>query len=162
MATPPTPLDGLESPGVVVLHITDQVFQFNDESGTEWHWNASQGMRIVLAAGREPEAFYPGDSGLDEAQIRRQYPDIDEAYALTTDLTKPILFIPFHDGTHVLIDGWNRLLHAVLKGVPFLLCYTLTEAERDRVLVLKIPPQVKPRRLVPMARPAPKKGGRRP
>jgi hypothetical protein len=144
-------LDGLEGPGVVYLHITDQVYQFIDADGIEWHWNASQGMRIAESSGRQPLAFYPSDCGLDAAQLKRQYPDLDEAYALTTDLTKPILFIPFKDGTSVLIDGWHRTLGAVLRGIPFLLSHELTPAERDSILVMKIPPKPQTPRLQPMA-----------
>jgi hypothetical protein len=165
MAASSTSQEELESPGIVVLRTDDQVYQFIEEDGCEWHWNASEGMRIAQASGRKPRAFYPADSDLDAAQLKRQYPDLDEAYAYATDLTKPILFIPFKDGTSVLIDGWHRTLGAILRGTPFLLCYELTEAERDQVLVLKIPPKPKSPRLEPMAptsKPRPKGGQRKP
>jgi hypothetical protein len=143
---------------IVVLNLTDQVFTFVDALGGEWHWNASQGMRIVEASGRAPCAFYPSDHGLDIPQLQRQYESLDLDYAKTTDLTRPILFVPFHDGTSVLCDGWHRLAHALLLGVPCLLCHELTEAERDQILVMRIPPPAKPKKLTPMTLPIPKGG----
>jgi hypothetical protein len=140
---------------IVVLNLSDQVFTFVDSEGGEWHWNASLGMRIVEASGRAPCAFYPSDHGLDIPQLQRQYETLDLEYAKTTDLTRPILFVPFHDGTSILCDGWHRLAKSILLGVPCLLCYELTEAERDQILVLHIPPKPKPQalpaRLQPMA-----------
>ena len=140
------PTEGL--PEIVLLSLTDQVFTFKDDSGTEWHWNASAGMRIADASGRPPSAFYPSDHGLDIPQLLKQYPDLDLDYARKADTTKPILFVPFECGTSVLIDGWHRLAGAILHGMPCLLCFELTEAERDEILVRKIP--LRPR-LAPMA-----------
>jgi hypothetical protein len=149
------PPEGTE---IVVLNLSDQVFTFVDALGGEWHWNASQGMRIVEASGRKPCAFYPSDHGLDIPQLQRQYETLDLDYAKTTDLTRPILFVPFHDGTSVLCDGWHRLAHAILLGVPCLLCHELTEAERDQILVMHLPLKPKAPRLQPMAQ---KKGAAR-
>ena len=123
-------------------------------------------MRLVQASGRQPMAFYPSDHGLTIPYLQKQYPDIDLDYAKTTDVTRPILFVPFWDGTSVLIDGWHRTLRAVLEGIPFLLCHELTESERDEVLVMKspapvmkIPPKAQPPKLAPMDT---KKGRRKP
>ena len=149
-------------PRIILLSACDQVFTFKDEDGCEWHWNASAGMRLIEQAPRPPCAFYPSDHGLTIEQLRKQYPDLDESYSLTTDLREPILFVPFPGGTSVLIDGWHRTARAVLEGVPFLLCYELTEEERDQILVMKIPPgtPAQPSKLLPMTtRP---KGGHRP
>ena len=40
------------------------------------------------------------------------YPDIDPAYALTTDLSQPLLFAPIGDKVR-LIDGSHRVLKAL-------------------------------------------------
>ena len=152
METSPTgemPAAAQDSPRTVVLCVTDQVFTFRDDSGTEWHWNASAGMRIADASGRPPSAFYPSDHGLDIPQLLKQYPDLDLDYARKADTTRPILFVPFEGGTSVLIDGWHRLAGAILHEMLCLLCFELTEAERDEILVMKIP--LRPR-LTPMAR----------
>ena len=135
----------------LVLLVDDQIFTFTDASGIQWHWNASAGMRIALSDGRTPLAFWPEDHGLTIQQVQSQYPELDLDYARTADLSRPILFVPFHDGTSVLIDGWHRLARAVQEGVPYLLCYELTAAERDQILVMKVPP--KPR-LAPLQRAA--------
>ena len=152
-----------EAPKVVYLHVTDQVFSFKDEEGWEWHWNASAGMRLVERTPRPPCAFYPSDHGLTIEHLRKQYTGLDESYALTTDLREPILFVPFPGGTSILIDGWHRLAKTVLIGIPFLLCYELTEAERDEILVMKIPPKTSAQfpRLLPMTT-HPKGGNRNP
>ena len=160
-----------EETKVIFLNVTDQVFSFKDDSGTEWHWNASAGMRLIEQAPRPPCAFHPSEHGLTIEHLHKQYTGLDESYALTTDLRQPILFVPFPGGTSVLIDGWHRLAKTILIGAPFLLCYELTEKERDEILVMKIPPKpqlvsANPPRLAPMAptrsREAPRpKGGHR-
>ena len=126
---------------LVELQVTDQVFTFTDAMGTQWHWNASLGYRLIEQAPREPMAFYPAGSGIDMAHLRQRYPTLDEEYAKTADLLRPILFVPFHDGTSVLADGWHRMARALMEGIPFLLCYELTPEEAEQVLLLKIPPR---------------------
>ena len=140
---------------VIELDLSDQVFTFTDATGTEWHWNASKGYRLIEQAPREVLEFYPSDCGIDMVHLRQRYPDLDEEYARTVDLSKPILFVPFHDGTSVLADGWHRLARCVLEGIPCLPCYQLTLQEAEQVLVIKIPPTLK---LAPMQQ----KGRRKP
>ena len=137
----------MSSPKIIKLNLSDQVFTFTDATGTEWHWNASKGYRLIEQAPRQAMEFYPSDCGIDMAHIRQRYPDLDEEYAKTVDLSKPILFVPFHDGTSVLADGWHRLTRCVMEGIPCLLCYELTPQEAEQVLVMKIPPRPK---LAPM------------
>ena len=148
-----------DDPSVIALDITDQVFTFLDEEGTEWHWNASAGMRLVEATGRRPLAFYPSDHGLTIAHLVRQYPDLDLDYAKATDVTKPILFVPFWNGTSVLIDGWHRLSRSLQEGIPLVLCHELTQEEAEQILILKLPARPKAPELLPTKSPA--KGGRR-
>ena len=127
-------------PKVIELNLSDQVFTFTDSEGWQWHWNASAGMRLVQASGRQPLTFYPSDHGLSLKHLQKQYPDLDLDYAKTTDIRRPILFVPFRDRTSVLADGWHRVARAVMEGIPFLLCHELTPDEAERVLVMKIPP----------------------
>ena len=141
-----------DEPGIVVLDISDQVFTFVDAQGAEWHWNASAGVRLVEASGRQPSAFHPSDHGLTISKLQGQYADLDLDYARTTNPTRPILFVPFWDGTSILIDGWHRTAGAILRGIPFLLCHELTKEEAEQVLVMKIPPpEAKSPKLAPMA-----------
>ena len=134
-------------PKVIVLQTDDQVFCFTDSNGCEWHWNAGAGMRLVEASGRQPMTFFPSDHGLTVEYLQKQYPDLDLDYARTTDVTRPILFVPFWNETSVLIDGWHRAARAVMEDIPFLLCHELTLQEAEQVLVMKIPPKPK---LAPM------------
>ena len=129
------------APRVIALNLSDQVFTFTDATGTEWHWNASLGYRLIEQTPRPPMEFYPSDCGIDMAHLRERYPDLDEEYAKTVDLSRPILFVPFYDGTSVLCDGWHRLARAVMEGISCLPCYQLTPEEAEQVLILKIPPK---------------------
>ena len=148
-----------DGPKVIVFYTDDQVFCFTDSNDCEWHWNAGAGMRLVEASGRQPMTFFPSDHGLTVEYLQKQYPDLNLDYARTTDVTRPILFVPFYDGTSVLIDGWHRVARAVLEGIPFLLCHELTQTERDEVLVMKIPLKPQSPKLAPMDT---KKGQRKP
>jgi hypothetical protein len=139
--------DPTDETGVIFLNLTDQVFTFTDATGTQWHWNASAGMRLTEQSPRTPLEFWPSEHGIDLAHLRERYTDLDEEYARTVDLSKPILFVPFHDGTSVLIDGWHRLYRAISEGVNWLPCYELTPEEAEEILVMKIPPRPK---LTPM------------
>lgn len=144
-----------EPPRVVRLDLSDQVFTFTDGTGTQWHWNASKGYRLIEQAPREVMEFCPAESQIDLAHLRERYLNLDEEYAKTVDLSRPILFVPFHDGTSVLIDGWHRLWRAVSEGIECVPCYELTPKEAEQVLIMKIPPKPK------LARMDTKKGKRK-
>jgi hypothetical protein len=135
----PWPTDEVRTLVVMDLLPTDQVYSFEDNKGTEWHWNASLGMRLIELVSREPKLFYPSDHGIDLAHLRQRYPDIDENHAAKADLSRPILFVPFHDGTSVLVDGWHRLWRAVSEGVESLPCYELTPEEARACLIAQLP-----------------------
>ncbi len=134
----PWPTDEVRTLVVMDLLPTDQVYSFEDNKGTEWHWNASLGMRLIELVPRETKLFYPCDHGIDLAHLRKRYPDIDESHAAKADLSVPILFVPFHDGTSVLVDGWHRLWRAVSEGVEFLPCYELTPEEASACLIARL------------------------
>jgi hypothetical protein len=65
--------------------------------------------------------------------------DFNRAYAMTTDLTRPLLLatLPTSDGAsgHMLIDGCHRLYHAWSTGQATLTAYELDRAETDSVLL---------------------------
>lgn len=135
----PWPTDEVRTLVVMDLLPTDQVYSFEDSQGIEWHWNASLGMRLVELVPREPKLFYPNDHGIDLAHLRQRYPDINESHAAKADLSRPILFAPFHDGTSVLLDGWHRLWRAVSESVESLPCYELTPQEANVCLIAQLP-----------------------
>lgn len=68
----------------------------------------------------------------------------DRAYAMTTDLTRPLLLalLPTSDGAsgHLLIDGCHRLYHAWSIGQATLTAYELDRVETDSVLLRRPEP----------------------
>ncbi len=137
-------------PGSILLQarsLDDQIFSMDDaDSGLTYHWNASEGRRRAERRGDILD-FCPGDFGIDIAHIRERYQKLDEAYAMFTDLTIPLLFVPFAGPgsrgsdrpTAQLIDGWHRLFKAVVTGVEVVPAYLLTQEEADRILIGKTP-----------------------
>jgi hypothetical protein len=77
--------------------------------------------------------------GLTCDSIRAHYQDLDEAHAMATDLSKPLLFVPF-GGSHQLIDGWHRLFKAAATGVDVLPALVLTQEDADASLIMRLPP----------------------
>ena len=115
----------------------DQVFSYDTEDGWQYHWS-------VAEAKRRAEATVLSEISLSETGMTRElilslYPDLDERYALTRDLTQPLLFLPFY-GKHVLIDGWHRTYKALLTGVDILPCYLLSEKDTKDCLIIALPP----------------------
>ena len=131
---------GLEE-RTLVVHIeslSDQVYSMEDDDGWQWLWNATKAERL----GRENNrafVFSLHDAGITPDTILAQYPDMDEVYALNTDITKPLTFVPFR-GKDQLVDGWHRLYKAALMGMDDMLAYFLTQEEADACLIVKLPP----------------------
>jgi hypothetical protein len=123
---------------IKIQNLTDQVYSMEDEEGWQHHWSVSEGRRIAEARG-DLFTVSLSELGVTVERIRRQYDGMDEAYALTTDLTEPLLFVPFGEKCQ-LIDGWHRIMKAALLGVDVMLAYVLTQEEADSILVCKLPP----------------------
>jgi len=128
----------------------DQVYSYETDAGWQYHWSIVEATKRAKARG-ELTSISLSDVGMTQEMVRLMNRSLDEAYALTTDLLKPVLFVPFYperdDKTspvqgkvHVLIDGWHRVFHALCIGVDVLPCYVLTEADTDASLVIKLPP----------------------
>ena len=66
-------------------------------------------------------------------------PDFDRNYAMTTDLTRPLLVatLPTSDGAsgHLVIDGCHRLFHAWRVEQTTITAYELDRAETDSILI---------------------------
>jgi hypothetical protein len=119
--------------------LTDQVYSLEDEQdGTQYHWSVSEALRRAEARGQLYTVSL-SECGITLEKVRALYVGLDEAYALTTELTKPLLFVPFK-GKDQLIDGWHRVAHALLTGVDVLPACFLTQEEADACLVCKLPP----------------------
>lgn len=118
--------------------VEDHIFTYTSMDGWEYNWNVTRARRIA----EERDDLQPislNDFGFTLAFIRSQYSELNEAYAMTTDLTKPLLFAPLVDKI-CLIDGWHRLFRAVSETVDILPAYFLTQAEADQALVCALPP----------------------
>lgn len=106
--------------------------------GTLRAWDVTRGGQIV-ADGRDPLRFSLPGHGVTVEKVRELYRGLDEAYAMTTDLTRPLLMIPFF-GECLLVDGWHRLFKAAVLGVEDVLIYLLTQEEADTIQWLELPP----------------------
>ena len=113
-------------------------FTHTATDGTQRAWDVTEALRIV-ADGRSPMLFNLPDHSVTVETILRFYPDLDESYAISADLARPLLFIPFF-GENLLIDGWHRLYKAANLEVPDVLIYLLSQEEADRIKWLEIPP----------------------
>jgi hypothetical protein len=84
----------------------NQIYEFHSDNGFTYFWDTTFGQRIARAHGM-PVEISLSEMGITVEQIRRLYHGMDEAYALTTDITQPLVFVPFGDEV-VLVDGWHR------------------------------------------------------
>jgi len=111
-----------------------ETYSYTAINGDRYRWNITEALRLIERSPREPDWFAPQEQGVTIPHIRERAPELDAAYAMTTDVAKPLLFIPF-EGRHLLVDGWHRLYRAVAEGVTDLMAYTLTEEEAAAVLM---------------------------
>src|ERR1051325_1946903 len=121
-----------------IKNLTDQVYSLEDEQGWQYHWSVTEAKARPEARG-ELYTVSLSDMGVTPEKVRERYDGLDEAYAMTTDLTRPLIFVPFA-GKDQLIDGHHRLFKAAMLGVDELFAYFLTQEEADACLVCKLPP----------------------
>ncbi|MGI5281727.1 hypothetical protein ACQEVF_59300 [Nonomuraea polychroma] len=60
---------------------------------------------------------------------------INEDYAATVDLTKPLIVAPIPDAGNLVIDGWHRIWKARKTGVETLPAHLLAPEEEYRVRI---------------------------
>lgn len=126
---------------------SDESFSMQDTDGWQYHWNVTRARQIAEQSGNLFR-FRPADFGLTLDLVKEQYPDMDEEYAMTTDLNRPLLLTLFvrhlavanEPNTLQLLDGWHRLYKALLTGVEHLPVYLLTLEQSESVLFAKMPP----------------------
>jgi hypothetical protein len=121
-----------------IKNLNDQVYSLQDCQGWQYHWAVSEAKAQAEARG-ERVVVSLSEMGVTPEKIRKHYDGLEEAYAMTTDLTRPLIFVPFQ-GRDQLIDGHHRLFKAAVLGVDKLLAYFLTQEEADACLVCKLPP----------------------
>lgn len=128
----------------------DQVYSYETDEGWQYHWSIAEAKKRAEARG-ELTTISLSDAGMTLEMVRLMNHGMDETYAMTTDLLKPVLFVPFYPErdlgrpnsttrVHVLVDGWHRVFHAVSTGVDILPCYVLTEEDAQVSLIIKLPP----------------------
>ncbi len=113
-------------------------YQHVAEDGTLRVWDVTRGLEIA-GDGRSVQLFSLEEHQVTTEAIETHYNGIDRSYALSTDLTQPLLFIPFL-GSVLLIDGYHRLWKAARLGVAFLPAFFLTQEEADTIRCLELPP----------------------
>jgi hypothetical protein len=116
----------------------DEKFEFTHEGHT-FVWNISKAWRLIEGSPRDPDYFRPADQGVTVEHLEERYPSLNWEYAKTTDLSRPLLFVPYR-GQAQMVDGWHRIARAVLEGVEELPAYLLTEAEADACLLMHLAP----------------------
>ena len=127
--------------------LSDESFTMNDVDGWQYHWNVTRARALAEHSG-QVFRFRPADFGLTLAMVKQQYPDIDAEYAMTTDITRPLLLTLFQrhnaeddePNTLQLLDGWHRLYKAMVISVEVLPAYMLTAEKSELVLFAKLPP----------------------
>lgn len=122
--------------------LRDETFSFQ-HNGATFVWNVTRAWQFVSDAPRPPDYFRPSEQGVTAAHLSERYPSLDWEYARGTDLSKPLLFVPYQ-GRAQLIDGWHRLAKAVLEGIEELPAYLLTEAESEACLIVHRPNHTSP------------------
>jgi hypothetical protein len=105
----------------------------------QYHFNATKGLRIARESGILRMVSLE-QSGITVETVRSGYTGMDESYALTTDTSQPILFVP-HNGRDLCIDGHHRLLHAAFIGQDEIPAYFLNEHQAGSITILTLPPE---------------------
>ena len=121
-----------------VKNLFDELFSTEDNDGTQYHWNVTQGLKIAARRG-DLLTISLSQMGATLERIRTQYDGMNEVYAMDTDLTKPLLFIQ-RDAGEQLVDGWHRVFKAAYLGVDELSAYVLTPEEGAECLIFTLPP----------------------
>jgi len=105
-----------------------------------WHFDIDHANRLIASAPRETVDIDPAQAaaagGIDPAAAKNEggvtggLVAIDQAYAMSVDLSKPLIVATIHGAAdhhaYLLIDGWHRLYKAAATHVPVLSAYVLT------------------------------------
>jgi hypothetical protein len=105
-----------------------EVFSWQWPDGTEVTWSIERAK--AACEGREPTGEVPLEAIKGTMDMNEGSKDIDDAFAMTKDLSKPLICVlsPIrHEGklSIIIIDGWHRMRKAVLTNTPSLKFYLL-------------------------------------
>jgi DNA repair protein RadC len=132
-----TPSPSIREPLLVFISPGDESYRHVAQDGTVRVWDVTVGNAIARS-GHELMRFPLAWHGVTPEKVLELYDGIEVEHAMGTDLTKPLLFIPFF-GESLLVDGWHRLYKAACHGVAELPMYLLTQEEADIVEWLELP-----------------------
>ena len=118
--------------------LSAQLFGLIDDNDCQQFFDITKGIEL---AERECQlmAFSISEAEITLEKLVKRNQNIDEAYAMTTDLSRPLLFFR-SGGKDQLIDGHHRLMKALKLGTDTLHAYILTKEQADSVLLVKLPP----------------------
>lgn len=109
-----------------------------------YHWESPNGLVCflipraleIIAQRSQPRPAPP--FGLADAahaiQLNPHALTLDLGFALTTDLSKPIIIATTPQG-HVLIDGWHRIVKQILTRTEYVPTELLTPEETLRCII---------------------------
>ena len=115
----------------------DQIYTWDAPDKTQWYWSILAATAFAQAR-NEVVVISLAEMEITAPMLLHLYPDIDPVYALTTDLSQPLLFAPIGDKVR-LIDGSHRVLKALFNRVDELPAYFLTPEESDASLIARLP-----------------------
>ena len=115
----------------------DQIYTWDAPDKTQWHWSILAATAFAQAR-NEVVVISLAEMEITAPMLLHLYPDIDPAYALTTDLSQPLLFAPIGDKVR-LIDGSHRVMKALFHRIDELPAYFLTPEESEASLIARLP-----------------------
>lgn len=89
---------------------------------------------LAIIGDREPNNRLRRISIAGPAYDLDNKPGIDREYAMTTDLSVPLIAATFEGGGIQVIDGYHRFYRAYKEGVESLPLHVLSEAETRQIM----------------------------
>ncbi len=104
----------------------EQKYGMGNEYGTLL-WNVEEILRDISAFPQQKRSVY------DLVQENPFHGNAE--YAMSTDLSKPLILIQLCNGKEKLIDGNHRLYKAQREGFEYITCYYLTVSQQQKYIV---------------------------
>lgn len=129
--------------GQIVGAERHQCFRWQDVTGETITWSISEALKLL--AGRTPELGPTVEDCRQALALNEFAHEINDEYALTTDLTKPLLVVtsPIQDHAGrtsvIVIDGWHRMRKADLINYDQPLPFFWLSAEEEKACRIPTP-----------------------
>jgi ATP sulfurylase len=85
---------------------------------------------LLVAAYREKQAEM-----INVNEIYKPDSTVNPKYAMTTDISNPIIAVRFDDGTYEILDGNHRLFRAAHEGKYQIMAHILSESELNKYIM---------------------------